>query len=151
MSAQIIRRTTEYNKRIPQSVVLTEAPHLSKPHSRGPLPEESLGCSQFGEVHTPKFLLRNHSPDNFIGSRGSIYKVINILSCNGMVYVVALKLERERAFFSYPICSNDVGITVVNIDHDGQQSVMQLEEISEKYTVLPLGNKWIALSLIHHG
>lgn len=140
--AQIIRRLSEQteSQKDPKTY-----PHLSKPHSNGPVHERLVNGCQYQKVETERHVFKMNSKDGCVRIDGKICLITNIVLHEGNIFQVYQVFGRSENAFERPLESKLLGI--VKISNLGKTyHFSKLNDVESKCVLLPLTNKFIAIS-----
>lgn len=142
---QVIRRISEQSQSHETSV---KPFALRKPHCGGPIPREVLVSSEYKELQTNKYTLNIAAGNNCVQIGSHIALVRNFCTIDQNDYVVYERFARREDFFQYPLPSSHIG--VYKVSH--LCSILEhtlVRDILKKYVMLPHGNAYIAIPLLH--
>ncbi len=134
---QIIRRMSEMEGR--GSCRPTTKCGVKFEHHAGPVPVGYQNGSQFSQmIFKDNVCITRSEPDNCVKIGAHVCLVRNILlnPTDGEVFIVYEQFLVARAFYSYPLSSNALGIYQVTLP-SGHMEVCHVREITEKYLLLP--------------
>lgn len=140
--SQIIRRLSEEDSYQSERKAY---PILTKSHSKGPLPD-NLGedtYTQFSKVEVEKYVLKLNGKDNCVRISGRICLIKNIMLEDSGIYLVFQSFKKSENFFTSPLSSNLLGISVV-FDLEHTLKTAKLSSVEAKSVLLPMGNKYVA-------
>lgn len=140
--AQIIRRLSEQteSQKDPKTY-----PHLSKPHSNGPVHERLVNGCQYQKVETERHVFKMNSKDGCVRIDGKICLIKNIILHEGNIFLVYQVFGRSENAFERPLESKLLGIVKVS-NLGNTYHFSKLNDVESKCVLLPLKNKFIAIS-----
>lgn len=140
--AQIIRRLSEQTElqKDPKTY-----PHLSKPHSNGPVHERLVNGCQYQKVETERHVFKMNFKDSCVRIDGKICLIKNILLHEGNIFLVHQVFGRSENSFECPLESKLLGILKVS-NLGNTYHFFKLNDVESKCVLLPLKNKFIAIS-----
>lgn len=140
--AQIIRRLSEQteSQKDPKTY-----PHLSKPHSNGPVHERLVNGCQYQKVETERHVFKMNSKDGCVRIDGKICLIKNIILHEGNIFLVYQVFGRSENAFERPLESKLLGIVKVS-NLGNTYNFSKLNDVESKCVLLPLKNKFIAIS-----
>lgn len=104
--------------------------------------------SEYKELQTNKYTLNIAAGNNCVQIGSHIALVRNFCTIDQNDYVVYERFARREDFFQYPLPSSHIG--VYKVSH--LCSILEhtlVRDILKKYVMLPHGNAYIAIPLLH--
>ncbi|KAJ8034244.1 hypothetical protein HOLleu_21001 [Holothuria leucospilota] len=147
---QIVRRISE--KELVSNVPKVRAAiHLNGKHSNGPVPNELAGGTQYKQIQLPVGFVSCMPGDNCVEVQDKICVVKNIMVCRGQEFIVFERFRKTEDFFSYPVASRDIGLSLVSRKHYLLQFA-PVSDVSKKIVLLPLipPTNLVIYRMIHH-
>jgi hypothetical protein len=152
---QVIHRLAE---RAISAPVIDVGPRCRKDHFYGPIPSALARGSQFKEIHLPLGLVSTSQGNNCVQINDEVVLIKNIVVLDETEYVVYSRFRRSGDFFTYPLSSKDIGISLVAELHS-VVDYTPVSDISMKMVLLPLLSQagqannrnysYLALPLLH--
>lgn len=146
---QAIRRLTEHP--IAAKTRKTNESFCKKRHYRGPIPDDldNAVCTQYEQLHMPKYILSITKPDNaiLIGNNLDTYVIQNIIIHNNLRKIMCKKFTKKESFFMYPLDSCRLNITYVS---NLGQNIVQLDpfDITAKVVLLPFNDGFVSTPML---
>jgi len=150
--SQIVRRIAEseanvavFNGRQEQHKI-----EPKKEHSMGPLPFMQFAHCQYTTVENNGLFYSITKPDNCVKIGKKIYLIRNIICQKDKeVKLVCENYTKTGSFFTYPLCSTEIGI--YEVSHlSGHTEVYPITDIKCKYVRLPYLQNFVVIPMLNH-
>lgn len=143
--SQVVKRILE---RGTTPVPRVEALGLRREHVNGPLPAMFPAAVQYSVYKTEQFTLKLDRANCYVSIQGKVAKIRNIISNNKDIYLLYSTFDQQSSFFEYPISSTVFGVYLVDSLSDFTQ-LCNVGQVEEKLSVIPHGQQFVAIPLLH--
>lgn len=121
---------------------------LRREHVNGPLPAMFPDAVQYSVYKTEQFTLKLDRVNCYVSIEGKVAKIRNIISDKKDIYLLYSTFAQQSSFFEYPEPSTVFGVYLMDSLSDSTQ-LCNVGQVEEKLYVIPHGQQFVAMPLLH--